>query len=1060
MKINLWKIGLAPTISFGTIPDTSDAEPPDVTINTTNGAIEHQISQKPIYKIGEIVLDIEVLYRMPNSTEIMNTVQKSRNCPNPTASAKQLDILMSEAIKQALGEDHENFQIVTTTSTPSARKRRTTATSKPLPTRGTTVVVTQTTSTTSTTTTTKRTTTTPPEPITPKSITTNPVSAHLPGEILGVTDGMIYQYAGIYTFDGATAKCKSISGRIPSPNSRNQNDFIASLSPETFWLNFHTKEAGILLSTKNTIEYTNFNEYWEERIQDNKIDPDMATIVLADADSNTNQWKMVNKLQPINTVCETPKPETTAIPPTTPEYATITATTGKITAAPYIPNESNEIYSETIKMALDDGEGEIELIGMTKGEIKLAKDNAETLFKTWKRSKFPEESAKEYFQGDSEANPFLRANIQGKPIKPLIKFLYEEDGRTTISLGLSYRSMAKMANLDSKLLIVSPTLQALENKDHLFSVRIVYYAIVSDYEYSHYKLNNVRENSSTQFRQLSKKRNLKSITICRKDESIRIPAKSFVKCTTQTIPIQINSTDVMEINSKLCQYEPCWSILGLIQTVWIPIEHNKQRFKRQAVIGAAAIGSAMYAGIESVRNYFHRNQIDDASQKFRSISDHIDDLQKGITRTLADEEEEILHLKNDQVKIEQIDQNLVCSVETLQLETVVLYIKQKLNDIINGIETEGLKATSHREHLLGQQAAQLCMAYNRNIDDQICNESGIWNIKLKNISHNGNILVGTFSIQIPALEQEMAECTVSEQHFIPILIQQKTTVIAHRIDLSPRIRVNCEDNNYYFNLKNALLLRKFLLLSLEDEEFSSECRLEKTRASCPIESILTKSPCSRSLYKDLQGNLWVGISSTDEILEARYNTNRIAGLHSKADGMQSGQRTKLYAMSRQTAIKITCGPPDKRKTYTLTKSRGGKKYTIKHVEDEESSFMSLESHLADQITKLNEKQFKQYWDSKRARMKIQGDLNRLNRTKDAVLSFQTPLGEKHVTNQVIWTALGIVATGAVIFILAYCSFIKIKEYCQRVREPQTVLLRNTQSRLSNVYHGGRASAHL
>ena len=192
----------------------------------------------------------------------------------------------------------------------------------------------------------------------------------------------------------------------------------------------------------------------------------------------------------------------------------------------------------------------------------------------------------------------------------------------------------------------------------------------------------------------------------------------------------------------------------------------------------------------------------------------------------------------------------------------------------------------------------------------------------------------------------------------------------------------------------------------------------------------------------------------------KIEKNRIAGLHSKADGMQSGLNTKLYSMSRQTAIKITCGPANKRKTYTLTKTRGGKKYTIKHLEDENNGFMSLESHLADQISKLNDKQFKHYWDSKRARMKIQGDLNRLNRTKDAVLSFQTPIAEKHVTNTIIWSVLGIVTTGAVIFVLAYCMFIKMKQYCERTREPQTVLLRNTQSRLSNVYTGGRASAHL
>ena len=101
----LWKLGTIPPLSvFGKDPDQ-----PTVVVNTANGAVEHKMVQQPIYKVGEASIQVNVIYRMPSATEIVKSVKATQGCPNPASTAKKLTKLMTQAIKETLGEDHEDF---------------------------------------------------------------------------------------------------------------------------------------------------------------------------------------------------------------------------------------------------------------------------------------------------------------------------------------------------------------------------------------------------------------------------------------------------------------------------------------------------------------------------------------------------------------------------------------------------------------------------------------------------------------------------------------------------------------------------------------------------------------------------------------------------------------------------------------------------------------------------------------------------------------------------------------------------------------------------------------
>ena len=1052
----LWKLGIIPPLSvFGANEEAS------VVINTANGAVKHQLSQKPIYKVGEASIQVNVIYRMPNATEIVQTVKATRDCPNPTNTAKKLTELMTQAIKETLGEDHEDFFKVNSTITDpmqTTRKRRTTMTPKPL-----TLWATPTTSTTTTTTTSLKTSVTtspashPPKEATMTTTTTTTTTQtkaqYSLDEIIGETDSSIYKYGGTLTYDKAITKCNSLHGVIPFPKSKEENDFVASLISNQFWIGDNSREEGIIK------RYENFNQYWKERVTKNGLGNNMASVMLGD--TNRNQWMARDKTDQLVTICEIPQTEPTA----TPNYGTSTTTQKQLETTrttKTIPSTENEIHNESMELSSEFGLGTLELVGMTAGEIKLAKFVAEDLFTAWRRSDFPNESFKEYSAGSSDANPFLRITVQQKPLKPLLKYLHDDSGRTNISIAISYRNEAKLVNLDSKLTVLTPTPEAIERNSHLLSIRIVHYQLVSEFDFVHKKLDHLKQETNTTLRQLNKKRPITMITICRKDTKVRLPKRIFIKCTSQSIPVQIDSNEVCELQTRLCEVEPCYSIIGMTQATWIPIKTEPEsRVRRQAIL-SALVGSSVFAGIESVKSYLHRNDIDQTDTKFRSLDSHISDLKKGISKTFQDQQQEIIHIEEDQVKVEQLDQNIVCSIQELELQTVKNYLLEKLNTIINEIETEGIKAASKRDHIIGKYTTQLCQSYNPNVGTDICKEN-ISTIELSNIGHNGQILIGTFTVTIPTLEKETSDCTVFEQHFLPVLTKSNGKVIGHRINLSPRLKIECDGYAYYFNKEKVTLMKNHILLSLESEEFSSECQVTGAIQNCPVESILMQTSCTRTLYKDISNNIFVGFSSTTNILEAKFNGGRIAGLHSKQDGMDTNETVKLYSMSRSNPIKISCGESPKR-SYTLHKNQNKKQIIIEHMSSDVGDLKSLESLLSDRITTVAKTEKERYWNGRREFMQVRADIRKLNSTQDSVLPVSTPIGTYHLTNRIIWITIGILLAGALLWTAIYCSFIKAKEWWQRrqlqQQRSQPMMMR-TQSRLSRVYSPGqRQSAHL
>ena len=126
--------------------------------------------------------------------------------------------------------------------------------------------------------------------------------------------------------------------------------------------------------------------------------------------------------------------------------------------------------------------------------------------------------------------------------------------------------------------------------------------------------------------------------------------------------------------------------------------------------------------------------------------------------------------------MEQLDQKIICSIQELELQTVKNYLLEKLNNIINEIETQGIKAASKRDHVLGKYTTELCQSYNPQIDTEICKEN-ISTIELSNIGHNGQVLIGTFTVTVPTLESETNDCNVYEQHFLPVLTKRNNKVI-------------------------------------------------------------------------------------------------------------------------------------------------------------------------------------------------------------------------------------------------------------------------------------------
>ena len=224
-----------------------------------------------------------------------------------------------------------------------------------------------------------------------------------------------------------------------------------------------------------------------------------------------------------------------------------------------------------------------------------------------------------------------------------------------------------------------------------------------------------------------------------------------------------------------------------------------------------------------------------------------------------------------------------------------------------------------------------------------------------------------------------------------------------------------------------------------------------------------QASCSRTLYKDISNNLFVGFSSTANILEANFNGGRIAGLHSKEDGMDTGKTLKLYSMARKNPIKITCGESPKR-SYTLHKNQNKKQITIEHMSSDVGDLTSLETLLSDRITTVVKTEKDRYWNGRREFMQVRADIRKLNSTQDSVLPVSTPLGTYHVTNRVIWIIIGILLLGALLWTVIYCSFVKAKEFWQRrqiQQQSSRPMMMRTQSRLSRVYSPGqRQSAHL
>ena len=101
----LWKLGIIPPLSvFGKDPDQ-----PTVVVNTANGAVEHKMVPTAYLQSRRSEYPSKCHLRMPSATEIVKSVKATQGCPNPASTAKKLTKLMTQAIKETLGEDHEDF---------------------------------------------------------------------------------------------------------------------------------------------------------------------------------------------------------------------------------------------------------------------------------------------------------------------------------------------------------------------------------------------------------------------------------------------------------------------------------------------------------------------------------------------------------------------------------------------------------------------------------------------------------------------------------------------------------------------------------------------------------------------------------------------------------------------------------------------------------------------------------------------------------------------------------------------------------------------------------------